>query len=290
MDNQTNCTELESWKEIAGYLGVTIRTAQNWERDRGLPVQRRLGKHGRIFAQAGEIDAWKRQVTSSATDADAPESSTSGSTPPPSAALGRWCPRGATLVALCLVLILFGAGVALYRIRGGPQPARYLLDRNSLVVLGQEGRELWQKDFGNFSTESGQGDHAGPGKVFMQDVDYDGETEVVLSVTGTRDDAPEGELICLSATGSSKWTFRTRESMGGSDRKPEEGRSAVNFALADFGRPVGKAFVVVVDYPDNPQIALVSPQDGHLMKQTTGASNPGAAAAIMIPHLDQLFE
>jgi hypothetical protein len=31
---------LDSWKEIAAYLGRSIRTVQRWEREEGLPVHR----------------------------------------------------------------------------------------------------------------------------------------------------------------------------------------------------------------------------------------------------------
>ena len=31
---------LDSWKEIAAYLGRGIRTVQRWEREEGLPVHR----------------------------------------------------------------------------------------------------------------------------------------------------------------------------------------------------------------------------------------------------------
>jgi hypothetical protein len=41
-------TELSSWKEIAAYLGVSVRTAQHWERNRGLPVRRLAGEKGRV--------------------------------------------------------------------------------------------------------------------------------------------------------------------------------------------------------------------------------------------------
>ena len=30
--------KLESWQSIAEYLGVSVRTAQKWERERALPV------------------------------------------------------------------------------------------------------------------------------------------------------------------------------------------------------------------------------------------------------------
>ncbi len=56
---------LDSWKEIAGYLNRTIRTAERWERTEGLPVHRHgHHKRGSVYALTSEIDAWwqSRQV------------------------------------------------------------------------------------------------------------------------------------------------------------------------------------------------------------------------------------
>lgn len=53
--------ELTSWKEVAQYLGVHVRTAQKWEHAYGLPLHRRPGPRGRISANTAELDAWKRQ-------------------------------------------------------------------------------------------------------------------------------------------------------------------------------------------------------------------------------------
>jgi TolB-like protein/Flp pilus assembly protein TadD len=50
---------LDSWKEIASYLGREVRTAIRWEKGRGLPVHRIPGgKGGVVFAFADEVDAW----------------------------------------------------------------------------------------------------------------------------------------------------------------------------------------------------------------------------------------
>lgn len=50
---------LDSWKEIAAYLGRDIRTVQRWEKLEGLPVHRHLHQQrGSAFAYRGEIDAW----------------------------------------------------------------------------------------------------------------------------------------------------------------------------------------------------------------------------------------
>ncbi len=49
---------LDSWKEIAAYLGRDVRTVQRWEKDEGLPVHRHPHKRlGTIYAVKPEIDA-----------------------------------------------------------------------------------------------------------------------------------------------------------------------------------------------------------------------------------------
>jgi len=57
----TDAVELTSWKEIAHYLGVHVRTAQKWVHTLRLPVHRRAGARSRVFAYTAELDAWKRQ-------------------------------------------------------------------------------------------------------------------------------------------------------------------------------------------------------------------------------------
>jgi hypothetical protein len=52
--------ELRGWKQIAGYLDVTERTAQLWERQGGLPIHRLPGCKGRAFSTRPELDSWKR--------------------------------------------------------------------------------------------------------------------------------------------------------------------------------------------------------------------------------------
>ena len=50
---------LDSWKDIGGYLGRDIRTAQRWALNRGLPVRRVPGgDKPRVFALKSEIDGW----------------------------------------------------------------------------------------------------------------------------------------------------------------------------------------------------------------------------------------
>ncbi len=50
---------LNSWKEVAQYVGRSTRTLQRWERDLGFPVHRPQGKtRSVIIAVPKEIDTW----------------------------------------------------------------------------------------------------------------------------------------------------------------------------------------------------------------------------------------
>jgi hypothetical protein len=56
---------LASWKEIAHYLGVNVRTAQKWETERALPINRVAGPRSRVSAEPASLDAWKQQLVHS---------------------------------------------------------------------------------------------------------------------------------------------------------------------------------------------------------------------------------
>jgi len=66
---------LDSWKEIASYLGRGIRTVQRWEREEGLPVHRLdHAKRGSVYASRRELTAWwesRRRPDSAATSTSA---------------------------------------------------------------------------------------------------------------------------------------------------------------------------------------------------------------------------
>lgn len=50
---------LDSWKELAVYLGREVRTVQRWEKSEGLPVRRHdHAKASSVYAFKREIDAW----------------------------------------------------------------------------------------------------------------------------------------------------------------------------------------------------------------------------------------
>jgi Tol biopolymer transport system component len=58
-DSKDRSERLESWKEIAAYLGRGVTTVQRWEQHEGLPVHRLShAKKGSVFAVRSELDGW----------------------------------------------------------------------------------------------------------------------------------------------------------------------------------------------------------------------------------------
>jgi len=50
---------LDTWKEIAVYLGREVRTVQRWQKTEGLPVHRHFhAKASTVYAFKHEVDAW----------------------------------------------------------------------------------------------------------------------------------------------------------------------------------------------------------------------------------------
>jgi hypothetical protein len=57
--NAVNVEVLNSWKEVAVYLGRGVRTVQRWEMDLGLPVRRPRGRsRSAVIALKPELDLW----------------------------------------------------------------------------------------------------------------------------------------------------------------------------------------------------------------------------------------
>lgn len=55
---------LRSWKEIATYAGVSVRTVQRWEKEFGFPIRRLASKKGAVvFAFKADLHIWLRAKT-----------------------------------------------------------------------------------------------------------------------------------------------------------------------------------------------------------------------------------
>lgn len=101
--------QLESWKEIAAYLGRGVRTVVRWEKSEGLPVHRHLHeRRSSVFAYKSEIDAWWESRRSAL---DAESTQTQSATPPVR-------PRRWSMLAASIVTV----GLGLWFLRSAPAP------------------------------------------------------------------------------------------------------------------------------------------------------------------------
>jgi pentatricopeptide repeat protein len=56
---RTSEDRLDSWKEIAAYLGRDVKTVQRWEKRERMPVHRHVhDKRGSVYALGPELDSW----------------------------------------------------------------------------------------------------------------------------------------------------------------------------------------------------------------------------------------
>jgi hypothetical protein len=127
-------SQLRGWKEIAGCLRVSERSAKRWEATRGLPIHRVPGAaRDAVFALSDELDAWLRrggankpefeQQEPDADDAASPpaDAERRGATERPRRSVRAWVGVGA---GLGVVLVFLAVSLWLRGPATGARPAQ----------------------------------------------------------------------------------------------------------------------------------------------------------------------
>jgi hypothetical protein len=207
---------LNGWKEIAAYLGKSVRSVQRWEITLHLPVHRIRTPDGQIvYAQTDEIDTWRRQLDRSPDqeDSDAadeiasdPLDASSPPKPAPSAEGMRLRSWRTALVATGAALVVFAAGMlaGMFVSRPSREAVEIKYVGQTIEAIGRDGALAWRHTF----------DHDVSGTVrgapTFVDLDGDGEAEVLVPVRrspqGRRASASDS-LYCFSRTGTLKWSI-----------------------------------------------------------------------------------
>lgn len=189
---------LNGWKEIAAYLGKSVRTAQRWEKDLGLPVHRIHTGSGEIpFAFREEIDRWLLSTESQRAGSSTPEDSNGEPELGPLANAGLPATAGRRsallrspirLVVLLLALLLpvtlwFRRSTWPLRLLVGParQPATWRVEGGRLRVFDDQNQLLWEHGFGRPLLDATYAPSSGVPRdqsVFIADLDHDGNREV----------------------------------------------------------------------------------------------------------------
>ncbi len=129
---------LDSWKEIAAYLGRQVRTVQLWEKTEGLPVHRLPHKaKSSVYAYTRELDAWRARQSATAL-AEAAPAVPAPPAPPPAGS--GWRTR---LAAVAILLVVAGLSWLAARVLGGRLPAAPLpLTRRYFALAGRAGGQV----------------------------------------------------------------------------------------------------------------------------------------------------
>jgi len=198
---------LASWKEIASYLDRNISTCRRWEKTHGLPVYRIDEKSkSSVFAYKDEIDKWLEDKLNKVAHQRNYLSKI------------KWQKSlyfiGPTIAVLTILFFI----VLPY----DPQPADFKIQNSKLIILNENGKELWQYDTGikNFIDENEYRSHfqirrKNPNLPFdvllpfliIEDINQDGKREV-LFCTHTQDRYGGGVLFCFNHKGDQLWDFK----------------------------------------------------------------------------------
>jgi hypothetical protein len=218
---------LNGWKEIAAFLGRSVRTVQRWEKDFGLPV-RRFGasRPESVFAVAREVDAWLEtaQGLTARSGAGAPETAggSAGQRVEPLFP-ARWFLHMAVaaLVPVAVMTVLWATWARRQlaqpvappsAVSSSPAPADWHVDLDILVVSDARGNVLWSHAFTrDLHTEMYRGAAMTPRGVLggVADVDGDGSREVwfVAHFSGGRSPVTTA-LYLFEHDGRLRWVYK----------------------------------------------------------------------------------
>jgi hypothetical protein len=206
--------ELNTWKEISAYLGVGIRTAQEYENELGLPVHRLEGKgKPRVRAFSSELDEWKSKHGLSADGSASKQTETPLTSIPPGNSVPSEAKPGTSLsgVRRAIYLGLVAAAVLVliaYWSLKRPNPiSDFRVQGRNLITTDSKGRELWRHSFPGVLIEADYLYETRSAHSWIGDLDGNGSQELII-LADPWDRANVGtSSICFNSDGKQRWQF-----------------------------------------------------------------------------------
>lgn len=259
--------ELTSWKEIADYLSVTVRTAQNWEKTRGLPVQRIPGG-GRVFVRTEQLQSWRSNQGPPAkvqgldfSNGSPPLHENTNTLKLPVTTLRR--------IAIAAILLVTIIVIAFKVLRESPRPKQFQVIRNTLIVTDEAGREIWRKTFDEGLFEQhyrASADDVSTG--WFGDLDGDGTIEMVFVMRAEIPYLKSDVLICFGQNGNEKWRFVPGRQLISKRQTFTNKFTIASFRITRLAQERAPNVILVArhntDFPT--QVAVLS-ADGHLQRE-----------------------
>jgi len=196
---------LDSWKEIAVYVGRDERTALRWAKERGMPVHHVPGPgRGTVFAYTDQIDAWLNQQPAEETEARA-----AAGVEPPAAHPGKLWRIVLPVAAVLLVALLVVVGMRSPNSHRPGLPERIQLSRTKVQAVDAAGQQVWEYSLPEPVRFYSPADQEGLENLArVVDLDGDGSPEVLVTARLEKmGEVSRSVLHCFTAEGELRWKY-----------------------------------------------------------------------------------
>ena len=219
---------LESWKEIAAYIGRNERTAMRWAKELGMPVHRSPGEsRGRVYALRSEISDWK--------SAQSPDLGAAAVTKTDS----RFRLKSIVIVGVAVALLV---GIpALFVTQRKPRlPAHVRLTASAVQALDDEGRALWVYEFGRPLNLRALGESVVEKLARVVELS-NGDRNLVVPTPFQLEPNAHGvalfEINCFSSRGKLLWSYIPRDTFRFGDHELRGPWHPLDLLVSRLGRP-----------------------------------------------------
>ncbi len=219
--SDTSPEKISGWKDIAKHLNTSVRTAQRWEQELGLPVHHAGSAKGySVFAYSGELESWLKDPNRNAIAINHPTQPEESTELRPQTSKWRF-PR---IVAAAVIMVV-AAGSFLVVLKFGvfrPPKVGAITFSGRQMLAWSNGKVVWSYDFGQPTRDVPPEELSRKVHIMSSD-GYDGGQVIVAPPllqfeAGTSTDA----VYCFSAAGKVLWrhVFTDTVHFGGEDCGP----------------------------------------------------------------------
>lgn len=257
---------LTSWKDIASYFDCDVRTCRRWEIKHGLPVHRiDEASSSRVYAYEDELERW---FESRFKQKSIPEGVSYNKF--------RWYKSYYFLLAFIAIILIY---FFLIKPSKPQKPADFKIENSSLIVLNENGQELWRYDTGiknlcdekyyekRFQIKEDMEENAGRTlpHLIIKDLNGNGNREVLFCAQ-TKNQYGSGEILCFSEKGTLLWNKTTGREIKYGPKIYSPDYNFGGIVVDDMDRN-GKQEIIVIAYntPFFPTQLLLLNSEGEIL-------------------------
>ena len=212
---EPDAAELKSWKAISAFLRVSVRTAQRWQTQYGLPVRR----NGRdVLASPSDLIHWK--VSRGTPSPGTPESGL------------RFRPTAGRALLFALIAVL---AVAQAPLRTRSKLVSFRVERGAIAGLDSSGAELWRAAVSPQFKPDAHGSSAKQ-RSWIGDIDGDERDELLIATFSGGPGPAASALECFSDSGARKWRFVPGRSVSTATENYQPPYTIESFQVVSTGR------------------------------------------------------